>query len=243
MQLIESSMMGVRSARLVFANRATPARLTLFPMVHVGEAEFYKLTYDDALSHDVVLFEGVRSPITMRITRSYRWLVGSKAMAGLIVQPRLPIEPGATARIVHADLSPDEFAEEWRKVPLWLKALLYVGAPIMGLHYRWLGTRTTLAKGLSFEDQPSMAELLRISPETGALTEAILDARDRRLLEKLREELDRAGRQALRLAIVYGAGHMRAVVRELTGKLGYFVEDAEWRTIFTLEGEPSAAVD
>jgi hypothetical protein len=90
MQFIEPSVMGVRSARLSFASPRSSARVTLFPMAHVGEPAFYQATYADALAHDVVLFEGVRSPITTRITRSYRWLVGSRAMAGLVVQPTFP---------------------------------------------------------------------------------------------------------------------------------------------------------
>jgi hypothetical protein len=135
MQFLESSMLGVRSARLSFANRALPVRITLFPMVHVGEAEFYDLTYRDARDHDVVFLEGVRSPITTRVTRSYRWLVGSKAMAGLVVQPRFPRD-AATARIVHADLSAEEFEREWRAVPIWLRAAVYVQSPLVGLQRR-----------------------------------------------------------------------------------------------------------
>ena len=139
MQFVEVSMLGVRSARLTFAGRTSSARVTLFPMVHVGEPAFYEATYADALRHEVVLIEGVRSPITTRVTRSYRWLVGSQAMAGLVVQPRFPTE-GGRARIVHADLTAEEFAREWATVPLWLRATIYVLAPLIGLQRRWFST-------------------------------------------------------------------------------------------------------
>lgn len=200
-------------------------------MLHVGEAEFYDVTYRDALDHDVVFLEGVRSPITTRVTRSYRWLVGSKAMAGLVVQPRFPRD-GASARIVHADLSTEEFTREWRTVPIWLRAAIYVLAPLIGLQRRY-SSRTRLARGMSCDDQPSMSELLAMSPETGALTQAVTHARDRRLLEKLAGELDGHG-EPRRLAVVYGAAHMRAVVREITGARDFFVEATEWRSVFRL---------
>ena len=184
MQFVESSMMGVRSARLSLTSRAAGCRVTLFPIVHVGEPKFYELTYEDALAHDIGLFEGVRSPITARVTRSYRWLVGSRSMAGLIVQPRLTAAEGP-ARLIHADLTAEEFATEWRAIPRWQRAAIYFLAPLVGLHRRWFSTRSKLAKDMACEDQPTFAGLLAMTPETGGLTQAILHARDGRLLEKL----------------------------------------------------------
>ena len=203
-------------------------------MVHVGEPEFYEATYADALKHEVVFVEGVNSPITTRITRSYRWLVGSRAMAGLISQPRFPRDEGS-ARIVHADLTADEFAAQWRAIPLWQRAAVYVLAPLIGLHRRWASTRAKLANDLRCEDQPSLAELLAMTPETGALTQAMLHARDERLLERLRVELDLRPPNPSTIGVVFGATHMRAVVHELTTKRDFVVAGAEWRTIFSLE--------
>jgi hypothetical protein len=233
MQFVEPSMLGVRSARLNFASRTSSKRVTLFPMVHVGEAMFYAATYEDALAHEVVLIEGVHSPITIRVTRSYRWLIGSPAMAGLIVQPRFPRAEG-TARIILADLTADEFATEWSAVPLWQRAAIYVLAPLIGLQRRWFSTKNKLAKDMLCEDQPTLAELLAMTPETGALTQAILHTRDERLLGRLRVELDDSLGEANSIAVVYGATHMRAVVGELTTKRDFYVASAEWRTIFAL---------
>ena len=233
MQFIEPSMLGVRSARLTLSSRDSPTVITLFPMVHVGERQFYDATYSDALDNDVVFVEGVRSPITLRITRSYRWLVGSRRMVGLILQPPFPRGEGL-ARIVHADLSPDEFAAEWRAVPLWLRAFVYVVAPSIGLYRRWFSTRSGLAKNMRCEDQPTFAELLAMTPETATLTQAILHARDARLVDRLRTELDAPQPGATRIAVVYGAAHMRAVVGALMTKHNFVVTGAEWKTIFSL---------
>jgi len=233
MQFIESSILGVRAARLSFTSRATEARITLFPMVHIGEANFYRAAYEDALGHDVVLLEGVRSPVTVRVTRSYRWLIGSRAMMGLIVQPKMPTDAGK-ARLVHADLTGEEFEAEWRAVPLWMRLAIYVLAPVIGLRRRWFSSRNKLARDMACDDQPTLSELLAITPETGALTQAILHARDRRLLECLGAELDASPPKTI--AVVYGAAHMRAVVRELTANRAFTVSDAQWRTLMTNAG-------
>jgi hypothetical protein len=136
MQFVEVSVIGVRSARLIFSSPTSGVRVTLFPMIHVGEPDFYRTTYADAQSHDVILLEGVRSPVVARITRSYRWIEGAKNLSGLVVQPRFP-DSLSIAKIVHADLSQQEFEEEWRKVPLWLRLAVSALAPLIGLNRRW----------------------------------------------------------------------------------------------------------
>ncbi|THD64655.1 hypothetical protein [Phenylobacterium sp.] len=229
MQIIESSVLGVRSARLRFQHPGGKPSVTLFPMIHVGQPEFYRAAFDDAFAHDLVLVEGVKSPISARITRSYRWLLASKRI-DLSLQPKSP-DPGTChATIIHADLSAAEFAVEWRKVQLWVRLAVYLLSPLIGLQRRWFATRETIAKDLAMDVQPSQKELVDWSPETGALTHAILESRDERLVDRLREQL--SAESKTKIAIVYGAAHMRAVIRELTVHQGYMTGPSDWLTVF-----------
>ena len=107
MQILESSMLGLRAARLHLKSPNSHRTVTLFPMVHVGEAGFYEQTYKDASSHDVVLVEGVGSEVGRHLTRSYRWI--DTGRLGLVVQPRYPSPEVAGARVVLADLTAEEF--------------------------------------------------------------------------------------------------------------------------------------
>ena len=107
-------------------------------MVHVGEAEFFQRVYDDAFDHDVVLYEGVRSPIVRNITRAYRW-IGVKRL-GLVIQPRTAGHPGR-AREVHADLDSEEFKAVWRLVPLWFRVFVHAFAPLTALTARFTLSR------------------------------------------------------------------------------------------------------
>jgi len=203
-------------------------------MVHIGEAEFYREVYGDAFAHDVALVEGVRSPIAQRVTRSYRWIIGSRRLPGLILQPRSPQAGDVPATIIHADLSGEAFALVWARVPLWLRGLIYVGAPLMGLWMRAFATPESLGKRLTMDDQPSQAEVLSWNPEVAGLEAAILDARDGFLIERLEEVLDTPNQPAKRVAVVYGAHHVRAVLRALTGRRGYIAHHAQWLTVFHL---------
>jgi hypothetical protein len=233
MQLLESSHLGVRSARLTFQSTASTVEITLFPMVHLGEAALYEAAYRDVSTHDAVLTEGVRSPVAKRITRSYRWIEGSDRI-GLVVQPRLRSWPSMSAKIIHADLSTDEFELHWRKVPLHLKALLYAGAPLYALYRRWFGTRASLADRLALDDLPSRDEVLSWTPEMVVLDDAILTERDKRLVAVLGDYLDAPAARPRRLAVVYGAQHMRAVIKELTQR-SFRCVDSRWMTVFSLD--------
>lgn len=238
MQLLESSYLGLRSARLTFASAGTDVSVTLFPMVHLGDASFYEAVYKDACAHDIVLVEGVRSPVTIRVTRSYRWISGSKRL-GLVVQTKPPPQAESTARIVHADLSGEEFERHWRKVALPTRLLLYAVAPAYALYQRWFGTRESLAKGHSLDDLPSRKETLSWTPEFSAFGDAVLAERDKHLISVLAEHLVSPDGSRRQLAIVYGARHMRAVIRELARR-GFHCVVSEWMTVFALEDDPVA---
>ncbi len=203
-------------------------------MIHLGERAFYDAVYKDACAHDAVLVEGVRSPVTTRITRSYRWIEKSKKI-GLTLQPRHPQQSDCSARIIHADLSGPEFESLWRSVPLSTRLLLYVTAPIYGLLFRWFGTREALAKGHTLDDLTSREERLRWTAEGSAVGNVILTARDKHLVSVMDQYLDDPSAEPRRLAIVFGAGHMRAVIQALTKLRGFHLVDGDWMTIFELE--------
>ncbi|MDU8927272.1 hypothetical protein RXV86_07740 [Alisedimentitalea sp. MJ-SS2] len=229
MQLLEFSIAGLRSARHGFGNPDHPARVTLFPMVHVGEADFFQRVYDDAFDHDVVLFEGVRSPVVRNITRAYRWINVDRL--GLVVQPRTQGYPGK-AREVHADLSPEEFHAVWRQVPLWLRLAAHVVAPLMGVKKRFTATRENIGRRLGLDDYSSRNTVMSWSPETAGFHLAILTARDERLCEALHEVLKDLREGGGSVAIVYGAMHMQAVIRMLDQQ-GFRVRESAWMTVFS----------
>lgn len=200
-------------------------------MVHVGEAHFYREVYDEAFAHDVVLVEGVRSSVSRNLTRSYRWIDFDRL--GLVQQPKTPLQETVAARIITADLSTAEFEREWRRVPLRYRSMLLVLAPLYGIYMRLLGSREAIAKRLSIEDLASAEEFLTWDPAMEGIDNAIIHARDRRLIECLSLELESSLEARKRIAVVYGARHMRAVLRELTGRRFTCVE-ANWQTVFPL---------
>ena len=232
MQIVESTAWALRSARLTLISAQSKVRITLFPMLHVGTPEYFEAVFADAFEHDVVLVEGVKSPSSKRIGRSYRWIQDTKAM-NLVIQPAYPISAQCRATIVNADLSGEEFTKVWRNIPLYVRASVFFLAPAVGIARRWFGSRKTLAKGMTLDDLAERREVLDLRPETLALARAILRVRDARLTDRLREQLAGISAEPRRIAVVYGARHMRAVLRDLSRR-GFHVSYAEWLTVFPI---------
>ena len=218
--------MGLRSARLTFEAPDRSLSLTMFPMVHVAEPGFYKQVFDQAYSADRVLTEGIDTPVTRRLTRSYRYMVTRDN--GLVLQARADprSNPDHTRR---ADLSPEEFLVLWKKLPLWQRSLVAIGSPVAGLRNRWMN-RAKLAKELEMDDLPDRTTRLMWSPMTQAFDTAILHARDAHLLRVLKEELARAP-NGTSLSLVYGAQHIRAVLQAMP-EMGLVWKESTWLTVF-----------
>jgi hypothetical protein len=232
MQIVESTVWLVRTARLTLISPRSTLEITLFPMIHIGEPEFFDTVYADAFDHDVALVEGVKSPVMRSITRAYGWV--SRSLT-LVVQPAYPANGICRAMIVHADLSAEEFADEWRNVPWWLRVSSPALITLAGLWWNWFGSSKLLAKNLGMDDLPRRDEILNFNPEMASLHRVILDARDARLVERLCEQIERRDPTIRRLAVVYGAQHMRAVLHALGDRYGYRAVRSEWLRVFPVE--------
>ncbi|MFK7938395.1 MAG: hypothetical protein AB8B82_03390 [Roseovarius sp.] len=232
MQFLESSVLGLRAACHVLTSPTIATPVTLYPMVHVGEARFYDALYQAALAHDVVLYEGVHSPIVTRLTRSYRWLGLSRL--GLVVQPKLALT-GGQARRVLADVPPAQFQADWAKVPFAMRALLNVASPLYGVIRGLTLTRAQLAKGLNQNDLTSRADTLAWDRHTKHYLELIQTTRDAHLTACLKAELTQStappGPPAS-IGVIYGAAHMPAVTRFLAEFAQYRVAESAWHTVF-----------
>ncbi len=224
MQFLEYSVIGLRAARHELASQTHAARVTLFPMVHVAEAAFYDRIMPDVLAHDVVLFEGVKSRRANVLTRVYRWLPFGRL--GLVRQPTFGLSDGP-ARLVHADLSTDEFEALWRDLPLWQRVAAAVLTTVFGVWRRFTATRSGIARHMNQDDLPNRETVMAPGTPFEGWENAIRHARDARLRACLRAELSDLTAPK-HVAVIYGAGHMPAVMNELTAIGGFRPVSSEW---------------
>lgn len=228
MQLIEVSLTGVRSAVITLEAAGTPVRFVLFPMIHLGTPDFYRSVTARLAECDLIVAEGIygRSITVAELTLAYR-LPARQRRLGLTLQKTGDARLGVP--VIRPDITAQQFRAGWRSVP-WLQRLAVAClVPPFALALALLGTRRTFSRYLNLDDLPDHlhGQAEQALPE---LTDLILDRRDALLVECLVSIHD--AHQAGRVAVVYGAGHMPAVTREMFRRFGYRPRTAEWLTVF-----------
>lgn len=229
MQLIEVSVAGIRSAVITLHSPGTPMRVILFPMVHAGTDAFYRSVAQRLAGCDLVIAEGVcgRSATTWALTLAYRLPARSRRLA-LTVQDIDYASLGVP--VVRPDMTARQFRARWRAVPALQRLAVWCLVPAFALAFMLLGTRRTLGRYLGIDDLPDlpMEQARQVAPQ---LTELIVDHRDHLLVDCLTSIHQQRHAEQIDVAVVYGAGHMPAVIQALIQRHGYRPRSAEWLTV------------
>lgn len=233
MQFIESTSFGVRSAVWTLKSIDVSPTIILFPMMHIGDEGFFSKVKSRAGVLDIVLIEGVKSKTSKLITYSYRSIVKNPEI-GLALQPKI-LPNDIKGEIIHADVSEEEFENRWKKIPFFSRCMLLIRFPLYGLYLRYFGSREMIAKNTqNTEIAWSRADLLNDDDDWEKAKDVLLDWRDENLLRIIDETVSKRKTENVSIGIIYGAGHMRAVVKFLINHYGYHVTDSEWLEVIAL---------
>ncbi|MFF3617047.1 hypothetical protein [Streptomyces sp. NPDC002580] len=201
----------------------------IFPMLHVASPTFYSQVRLRLRECDLIVLEGIqgRSVGVSALTLAYRFAPRWRRN-GLQEQRDDVLLPEGVP-VVHPDVTAAEAMADLRTLPYWMYLLLMVSAPVFGLLFALRGPRAFLDEDLVVEDLPSTlrAEMLADGPVEQAMT----GRRDQRLLAALGEIHAERGDEPIRVAVVYGAGHVPAIVSGLMDRHGYRPREAEWLTV------------
>jgi hypothetical protein len=247
MQFIESSIIGLRSAVTTFTRPATPLRFILFPMVHVGEQQFYDEVAARARLCQVVVAEGTPSqfvPAQEWMARQ-RWGPFVDQVAALRLESLgVPVcweatpdhrpknEPGIRpgTRTGKRDGYRSGNRQKSPVEDLISRVTDVVGAATIGLARKFIDPRIL--------DSVDQAETYDES--AGDLTGGWFDrnieynvrtVRDARLTARLDEVHRARATERVSAGVVFGAAHMPAVAAHLGGKLGYIAANSDWLTV------------
>ena len=229
MQFIEASALGVRAACYRLTSARHSIEICLFPMIHVGTADYYQAVRARLETCDVILFEGVRSRVSGILVKSYEWAVRRERLGLVTQRAALPLRAlGKT--LIHADSTTAEFESDWSAVPWHWPLPITLLAPLVGAHLFLTASRESIGSRLQTEDLPSEEDMQRgeDAPEYEA---ALITQRDSRLVKTIAKLLAQPG-GASRAGVVYGAAHMRAVTRFLLDAHAYRVAHGEWIDVF-----------
>jgi hypothetical protein len=228
LQIIETTRFGVRSSVITLVRTGTPLKFVLFPMVHLAEPTFYEEVTSRLKGCDLVVAEGiVRSPSIAAMMLAYRM---SGFRTGLVVQ-RMPLQTLGVP-VVNPDMTGADFDAAWSRLPVGVRLTVAALFPAALVAMLVVGTRRFLASQLRVNDLPSRDDLLQDSELLDQVDSVVIHLRDQRLVTSLSEIHERRSAEPIRVAVVYGAGHIPALVMYLARRYGYWPQSGEWLTVF-----------
>jgi hypothetical protein len=227
-QFIENNVFGVRAALYSLVRQDGAPRFLLFPMIHIGSAEYYSQVHKKLDECDVIVYEGVRTFLARVLALSYR-IVARRGRLGLVAQDASLLR-GLRGRLVHADIAPGEFNDNWSQVPRHIRLAILLIAPLFGGYHYLTATKESIGKQMKREDLASAEEITR-GDCAPSLDAAIVTSRDAKLVTAI-DFMIASMNASTTIGIVYGAGHMQAVTAALMEKHHYRVNSSEWLTVF-----------
>lgn len=232
MQIIENSVLGTRSAVLRLTRRAGGPAITIFPMLHVAEPQFYREVERRLRDCDLLVVEGIRrkSTVTETLTMMYR-VKPVNGESGLVVDD---VPYGALGvPLITPDMTGEEFEQGWRELRRPFRWAVMVAVPIYAIGEYFNGRRSLLSPDVEVNDLPTVEEELQ-DDDLDQLEDVVLTRRDSRVLAALVEIVRDRGDGDIEVAVVYGAGHVPGILRGLY-PLGYRVVSAEWLMVVSAE--------
>ncbi|XVQ06274.1 hypothetical protein ACQP1W_26820 [Spirillospora sp. CA-255316] len=225
MQFIENSVIGLRSAVITMGRRTTPLRFVLFPMVHVGERSFYDEVAARASSCDLIVAEGGpggNAPVQ-------RWMAGLRWDHLVDQMVALDLEAlGVPIIWEHGTAeSPQERARRRaaRSPRDRIGHTALDSAAAFGL--RALG-RYGDPRGLPGLDETDMHDRWHAEGRLDRFLDGKDGEREKRLVRTLGTVHRERYQESIKVAVIWGAAHMTAVVDALRQDFRYYVRDAEW---------------
>ena len=145
MHFIESSVIGLRAACHVLRSSEQEPEVCLFPMIHVGSANYYAEVRRRLEKCDLLLFEGVRDFRARILSLSYSIAARSRRL-NLVTQRDALVVPLVQQQRIRADVSTEQFAAAWRGVPWYQRLGLLLGAPVFGCWVYLTASRESIGR-------------------------------------------------------------------------------------------------
>ena len=198
-------------------------------MVHIGDTKFYEEVKHHLQNCDVIMEEGVNSTSGKLLTASYEYLEKNPKLK-LALQEQLNPEE-FSGKIIYPDVSGENFEKKLTKIPLRYRLTIFTLAPLYGQYMRWFGSREKILKRAGVEMLESRNNILSEDKTTEQFLDILLTWRDKALMMALDEQIKLPANAGKKIAVVYGAEHMRAVLKFLLLKRKFKVIDSEWLTV------------
>ena len=224
------------------------AVVDLVGVVHIGQQEYYEALDKQLAGYQIVLYElvapdGTRiRPEDLEKRRSLLASVQTGMKDMLNLEYQLEKIDYLAENFRHADMSPDEFAEDLQRRgdSVWKMVARMMGAGVAT--QAKTGNDVSLLMALFSKDRPKLMkramaqQLVDIEMVTAGMDDAngentLIKGRNRKAFEVLKEELEAGKRH---IAVFYGAGHLPDMAERLEKDFAMHPTSTQWLNAWDL---------
>lgn len=238
---------GLQIAVTDYVAPTTSQTVTLYGVVHIADAEYYKIVQTDLDKFDVVLYEGVKPRV--KVNKETKILNVIQHLTGDLLGLDFQLESIDYTRknLVHADIDMEDLEERMKDQEVtpfgqflkgdnldFLKPILKVAGPLLK---EFMKSQPQIQNQLkdNLGKQLSEADISnQLSPQ---LYESIVVERNKIVLRIMKEQFAKTPEKKT-YSIFYGAAHMPDFEERLE-KLGFKKTNKRWMTAWKVEILPA----
>lgn len=240
------------------AGQEPAVQVDLIGAVHVGERQYYEQLNELFKTYDAVLYELV-APEGTRVQPGQPRGSNPVSALQMLMKNVLKLEfqldqiDYTRANLVHADMSPAQFAQSMKDrgesfVSMFLR-LMFDSMAIQAKRENQQSTSeigllvALIAKDRAFRLKRILAEQFETMEEqmsslSGPKGSTLITERNKKALDVLRSQIQKGKRH---VAIFYGAGHLSDMEQRLINDFGLQKESQRWLTAWSMTRETPAA--
>lgn len=232
MEFLESTNFFVRVTVYDYCQNLESNKLKfrLIPMVHIGEQNFYSEVKEKILECDELIYEGIQGRRT-RLVNGRRKL---SEKLGLVMQNDALNLREIKLKLTHGDYTKEEGEIEWEKVNLFEKLKDRIIDPIKLYSLSSNMTRIKLAKFFMKSYRENHLAYGPSFDEPGTTENFYCAKREEKVLQIIKERIASEMTKDKRIGILYGAGHMNRISRNLIDAYDYHVYNGQFIKVFNI---------
>jgi len=231
MRFYEASDFGLRVITGKYVNRENSNQsIRLISMCHIGDEKYYDNVKSYIENCEVVLFEG-RKNKTGRLNLKNRERLANRL--NLIVQPRYHLQKIET-NFIHADYDEKTGNTEWNKLALIDRIKFNYVLPIWIYFQDRNITRKKFVKYFMRSNEDLEKMYGPLFDEKERIKDFMYKSREVMVFKRIDEVLSNSKDIDIKLGILYGAGHMKAISNFIESKHNFKLLKADFIEVFKI---------
>lgn len=224
------SKLSVNGFDLINSDEQNLLQFRLIPMIHIGEANFYKSATNALGDCQHLIFEGVKLNKLRSFGRITKQIAKKLELVEQRNQMRLKELP---LKLIHGDLDEEEASKAWQKVNRWERLSVRYMYPLLYHRNRRHLSRRMMARVLANSQEARYSYRYAMYPIDSA-DFFISEFRERKLFKTINRHIKEQKDTTSITGILYGAGHAKAILAHLE-QWGYSIQNAFPLTVFNIK--------